>query len=302
MLVDDGGDRFPIVDGIPRFAERENYAGNFGLQWNRFAQTQLDRESDGVALSRSRFFAQTRWTGDLAGERILEVGSGAGRFSRVVLEHTRAELYSVDYSEAVSANWRNNGGLAPDRFRLFQASVYDLPFADGTFDRVFCFGVLQHTPDFEASVAALLAKTRPGGELVIDFYPIRGWWTKLCAKYLLRPITTRMSHATLLSMIERNVDWLLTLQRALHSIGLGVFARFLPVCDAFGVFPQTLTPAQFREWAVLDTFDQYAPTHDHPQRVADVAAMVTRHGGRVTFAGVERFEGGWATVVRAVRA
>jgi len=32
---------------------------------------------------------------------------------------------------------------------LFQASIYELPFAPRQFDKVFCFGVLQHTPDFK---------------------------------------------------------------------------------------------------------------------------------------------------------
>ena len=73
-----------------------------------------------------------------------------------------------------------------------------MPFPDGSFDKVFCLGVLQHTPDFEASVRALVVKARPGGEIVVDFYPIRGWWTKLNAKYLLRPLTKRMSHDRLL--------------------------------------------------------------------------------------------------------
>ena len=58
-------------------------------------------------------------------------------------------------------------------------------------------GVLQHTPDFEASVKALIKKAKPGGEIVVDFYPVNGWWTKLNAKYLLRPFIKRLSHARL---------------------------------------------------------------------------------------------------------
>ena len=61
------------------------------------------------------------------------MGSGAGRFSEVVLSNTRAKLWSVDYSTAVDANLRNNGNIAPDRFYLFQSSVYEMPFPDGSF-------------------------------------------------------------------------------------------------------------------------------------------------------------------------
>lgn len=182
-LRDSSGATFPIVDGIPRFCEVENYTNSFGRQWNKFQTTQIDREGIGGEPSKVRFFAETEWrVEDLAGLDILEVGSGAGRFSRVVLEATDAELFSVDYSTAVEANKRNNGSVAPGRFHLSQASIYELPFADNRFDRTFCLGVLQHTPDFEASVHALVRKTRPGGEIVVDFYPIRGFWTKLNAK------------------------------------------------------------------------------------------------------------------------
>ena len=62
-------------------------------------------------------------------------------------------------------------------------------FPDGSFDKVFCLGVLQHTPDFEASVRALVRKAKPGGEIAVDFYPIRGWWTKLNAVYQSSPPT-----------------------------------------------------------------------------------------------------------------
>ncbi|RZL40985.1 MAG: class I SAM-dependent methyltransferase, partial [Pedobacter sp.] len=95
--------------------------------------------------------------------------------------------------------------LSP-RLKIFQASIYELPFEKESFDKVFCFGVLQHTPDFNKSVQCLIEMVKPGGELVVDFYPIKGWWTKIHAKYFLRPITKRMDQKKLLKLIENNVD------------------------------------------------------------------------------------------------
>jgi len=302
-LIDSEGNVFPIVNGVARIADLENYTESFGVQWNRFDKTQLDSERDGLALSYNRFFAETGWCpNDLAGKDILEVGSGAGRFSRVVLEHTRAELYSVDYSDAVSANFNNNGPIAPDRFQLFQASIYEMPFPDDSFDKVFCFGVLQHTPDFESSVRALISKTKPDGEVVVDFYSIKGWWTKLHAKYLLRPLTKRMSHEGLFKAIENNVDWLIEASKLLRKIGLGVLTRFLPLVDLATIPINVLTKEQCREWVVLDTFDMFSPEHDHPQRIKDVVAMFTRNGAAVTFSGYVEFGGGLkAAVVRGIK-
>ncbi len=76
------------------------------------------------------------------------------------------------------------------------------------FDKVFCFGVLQHTPDVELSVKTLIDMVKPGGELVVDFYPINGWWTKLNAKYIFRPYTKKLTHEKLFKKIEKNIDWL----------------------------------------------------------------------------------------------
>lgn len=289
-----------LVRGIARFSPEENYASTFGFQWNLFDRTQLD--SGVVRQSSERLFAETGWTPEgLDGLDILEVGSGAGRFSRVILEQTRANLYSVDYSEAVEANWKNNGAIAPDRFHLCQASIYELPFPEGSFDKVLCLGVLQHTPDFEASVKALVAMAKPGGEVVVDFYPVRGWWTKVHAKYLLRPIARRIPAPALMRLITRNVGWLLRLSNALRKAGLGVLTRFLPIVDT-STFPHGLTKEQTREWAILDTFDQYSPQYDNPQRVEDVAAMFRRAGAEVTFAGRLPIGTGHASVVRVTRA
>ena len=300
-LVDEDGQQFPIVNQIPRICDVENYSESFGLQWNRFAATQLDRSNAGLDLSEGRFFRETGWVAaDLDGKDVLEVGSGAGRFSRVVLEHTKGRLWSVDYSTAVEANLRNNGHVAPDRFKLFQASIYDMPFPDGSFDKVFCLGVLQHTPDFEASIRALISKAKPGGEIVVDFYPIRGFWTKLNAKYLLRPLTKRMSHDRLLRMIDNNVDWMTGAHRRLVRWRLGALTRFLPIVD-MRILPPGLTPEVEREWAVLDTFDMFSPEHDHPQRIERVAGMMRRNGATVTFSDYVDLAGSKAAVVRAIR-
>ena len=296
------GERFPIVAGVPRFCEPDNYTSSFGRQWNLFERTQIDGEGIASNPSAARLFAETGWSPQaLDGADILEVGSGAGRFSRVILEHTRANLYSVDYSTAVEANWRNNAALGAGRFVLAQASIYDMPFPDDRFDKVLCLGVLQHTPDFEASVRALVRKARKGGEIVVDFYPIRGWWTKVHAKYLLRPITRRMSHDTLLRLIDRHADRLIAASGFLNRAGLGALRRFLPVVDITHTLPAGLSRAQLREWVVLDTFDMFSPEHDHPQRIPAVARMFERAGAEVTFAGEVDCGTGKAAVVRAVR-
>ncbi len=285
FFADTAGNRFPLVRGVVRIVTESNYTDSFGFQWNKFQKTQIDRESKTLSLSKERFFAQTGWENeDLAGKNVLEVGSGAGRFSQIVLDHTKANLYSVDYSDAVTANYKNNGHHG-DRFHLFQASVYEMPFPDNSFDKVFCFGVLQHTPDFKQSVKALIDKAKPGGEVAVDFYPVKGWWTKVHSKYIFRPLTRRMPHEKLLKRIERNAGWLMKLYSFFDKIGIGkIVNRFLPIVDIRGTLPPGLSKQELKEWVILDTFDMFSPEHDHPQKISTVKKWFEEFGMQVTFA------------------
>ncbi len=52
-LVCPEGCRFPVVGGVPRFIESDNYAASFGLQWKTFRKTQLDSHT-GTNVSRGR--------------------------------------------------------------------------------------------------------------------------------------------------------------------------------------------------------------------------------------------------------
>src|SRR5436190_16286116 len=85
LTCDCCGIAYPIVRGIPRFVEADNYANNFGFQWNRFRETQLDSHT-GVPISRRRFLRQTGWNQQtLEGRLVLDAGCGAGRFAEVAL-------------------------------------------------------------------------------------------------------------------------------------------------------------------------------------------------------------------------
>ncbi len=299
-LCDDDNNCFTLTNGVYCFVNGSNYADNFGFQWLRFSDTQIDKLKDSQ-LSKNRFFVQTGWDKeDLVGKNILEVGSGAGRFSQIVLDYTRANLYSVDYSNAVEANYKNNG--PNERLHLFQASVYELPFAPGQFDKVFCFGVLQHTPDVEKSVECLVKMLKPGGELVVDFYPMNGWWTKLHAKYLFRPFTKKMSNERLYKMIDKNVDWLIKTNRFFTKIGIGKFTnRFLPICDIAGTLPEGLSKEKLREMVVLDTFDMFSPQYDQPQKIKTVVNWFNKYGMKQVWGGYI-YEGKFrAAVVKGVK-
>lgn len=291
--------KYKKINGAYKVAPEQNYTDNFGLEWNTFQKTQIDKYN-GTTISQKRFFAETQWDKeDLNDKNILEVGSGAGRFSQILLDHTQANLYSVDYSNAVEANFKNNG--PHERLHLFQASVYELPFEKASFDKVFCFGVLQHTPDVEKSVKCLVEMVKPGGELVVDFYPVKGWYSKLNAKYILRPITKKMNHDLLLKVISKNIHWLTKTYQFNKKIGLGAFNRFLPICDLDATFPKEIQ--HLKEWVILDTFDMFSPAYDNPQKSETVKSWFEELGMKHVKAELVEYEIGLvATVVKGIRA
>ena len=300
-LMHDDTMLFPYLNGAYRIVKDDNYSENFGYQWNKFTGTQLDKSSK-LDMSKIRFFAETNWDKeDISGKNILEVGSGAGRFSQIILDHTGANLYSVDYSNAVEANYKNNG--PHERLHLFQASIYEMPFAAGQFDKVICIGVLQHTPDVEKSVKALIDMAKPGAEVIVDFYPITGWWTKVNAKYLLRPFTKKMSHEKLYNKIDRNINRLMKTYRFFSRAGVGkLFNRFLPVCDIDGTLPKGLPNDQLRELCVLDTFDMFSPQYDQPQKIRTVVSWFKKYGMTEVWGGFIKYKNCKAAVVKGIKA
>lgn len=177
-----------------------------------------------------------------------------------------------------------------------------MPFAPGQFDKVFCLGVLQHTPDFEKSVKALIDMVKPGGELVVDFYSVNGWWTKIQAKYLLRPFTKKMSHEKLYKIIDKNIDWMIKATRFFSGIGLGkIINRFIPICDIDGTMPKNIPYNQLRELCVLDTFDMFSPAYDHPQKIKTVASWFKKYGLTDVWGGIKEYDNFKSSVVKGIK-
>jgi 2-polyprenyl-3-methyl-5-hydroxy-6-metoxy-1,4-benzoquinol methylase len=254
--------QYPIIKQIPRFVPAENYADSFGYQWNIHDRTQLDSYT-GLPISKSRVFSDTGWPESLKGQNILEAGSGAGRFTEILVR-TGAEVVSFDYSNAVEANYRNNGKQI--NLQLFQGNIYNIPFKEQSFDKVLCLGVLQHTPNPEKAFMSLAKFVKPGGEIIIDIYRA-DFMAYLQWKYILRPITRKMEKKRLYKIISNTTPFLIPLASFLRKIGGRIGARIVPIVEYSHL---QLSSEINKEWAILDTFDMYSPMHDHPQNISTV--------------------------------
>jgi SAM-dependent methyltransferase len=188
------GCRYAIKNGIPRFVADDNYAVAFGRQWQTYRSIQLDSYI-GQPVSRQRL---ERCLGiplrALAGKTVLECGSGAGRFTELLISNCGL-VVSLDISGAVEANLKNCAGKEP--YFLCQADVNVSPLPHHFFDVVICLGVIQHTPCPEQTIANLAAHVAPGGLLVIDHYThgsrLGAWGERLTLGYPLRAVLRRLS-------------------------------------------------------------------------------------------------------------
>ena len=279
-LVDNGaklrcsvsGRSYPIVGKIPRFVPQVNYADNFGDQWNVFHRTQLDRNTE-TSISRDRLFSGTEWAPEeLAGASVLEVGCGAGRFTAEFLK-LGTKVWSVDYSNAVEACYKNN--MPHENLHLAQADVYNLPFSAGLFDYVFMYGVVQHTPDPQKTIKAIIDMTKPGGRAAFDSYVscVNNRWT---SKYKWRWLTTIIPPRLLRGIVAWYIpkwikvdDWL-----GRHSKQIQQYvATWIPCYNYRGIYK--LDDKALVEWAILDTYDALGAYYDKPFSRVDLAKFLS---------------------------
>jgi ubiquinone/menaquinone biosynthesis C-methylase UbiE len=99
--------------------------------------------------------------GDLNGRRVLDVGSGKGRFARVLKERNpAAAVVALDLSESMLRCVP--AGIAP-----LSASMTSLPVRSAVCDAAYATESLEHAVDIEAAVAEMCRVVRPGGRIVI---------------------------------------------------------------------------------------------------------------------------------------
>lgn len=269
---------YPVLRGIPRFVPQENYADSFGLQWNRFAKTQLD-SSIGTDRSRDRFLHETLWDeSQLRGKLVLDAGCGSGRFSEIALD-LGARLVAIDYSSAVDAASEN---LNSENLLIAQGDLAELPIPNESLDFVYCIGVLQHTKEPGKIVAELLRCLKPGGEITLTFYENSSWHVRLYSKYLIRPLTKRIPDRGLLTIIERSSAVWFPLTNSLFRLPSPfsrIFRFMIPIANYVEFKYASIEAA--RAEAILDTFDMLSPSYDKPIKKSEILKWVTNSGIRV---------------------
>jgi ubiquinone/menaquinone biosynthesis C-methylase UbiE len=119
---------------------------------------------------------------------VLEIGVGAGTdFMQWVRHGARAT--GIDLTDAGIALARERLALEGREAELLVGDAEHLPFPDASFDIVYSYGVLHHTPDTPKALREVHRVLRPGGTALIMVYRVPSWsgytlWALHCAARL----------------------------------------------------------------------------------------------------------------------
>jgi ubiquinone/menaquinone biosynthesis C-methylase UbiE len=112
-----------------------------------------------------------------AGKRVLEIGVGAGadfeNWCRYAEHATGIDL--TERALQLTGERLRLQGIAPQRYGLSRADAEHLPFADGSFDLVYSWGVLLCAPDVQQAFREVRRVLRPGGTFRGMIYHVPSW-------------------------------------------------------------------------------------------------------------------------------
>ncbi len=166
------------VDGLERFAQLMASDG-----WDRARVLRLPYEASGYWCGQAQAMDYLLETVPLvAGQRILDIGANtcwaSAAFANAGLYTVALDISMTEMQGLRTADWwiEETGTY----FERVLAQMSSLPFADGSFDWVFCCEVLHHNdrPGMIAALREMHRVLRPGGRLLVVNEPLR-WPTDL---------------------------------------------------------------------------------------------------------------------------
>lgn len=123
------------------------------------------------------YFAQSRG-GDLfsgllpkslKGKKVLEVGCGLGAHTEALCR-LGGEVTSIDIAPMSVNVTQRRLELKGLSARIMEADAEELPFSDSSFDFIWSWGVIHHSPDTARCAREISRVLRPGGQLAIMLY------------------------------------------------------------------------------------------------------------------------------------
>lgn len=195
-LLDASSNRFPIIEGIPMFAQESASDDTFSFKWqligNSYGHEGRTRSiRQDWYLERFGFGTRERLLDFLQNKKlILDAGTGSGVDAAMFAE-SKATILAIDMSQPAASATHHHLGHLPN-VHVLQADLSRLPFPPGIFDYISCDQVLHHTPNPAQSFAALVRHLHRGGYMALYVYNRKGPIREFTDDYL-RSYTTQMT-------------------------------------------------------------------------------------------------------------
>jgi len=153
----------PLKDKVREFWDADP-CGTRDLQHGSDFQSHAEKR-----YSREPFIKQFANFSSAREKNVLEIGVGMGAD---YVEWLKAGAYAtgVDLSEVSLSRARRRSELQGYRPALTVADAENLPFVDNTFDIVYSYGVMHHSPDTQKCIDEALRVLKPGGEIRLMLY------------------------------------------------------------------------------------------------------------------------------------
>lgn len=180
LLVSDNSTRASKTDGpLLKSQVKEHWENETcGI---RYAQgTDRDRYFKEISVARYRLEPYIPAFADFKSARsksVLEIGVGAGADFQNWCLHA-AHATGVDLTEAgisLTEERLQLLSIPAEKYTLRTADAENLPFEDNSFDFVYSWGVLHHSPNTERAFQEALRVLKPGGSLRAMVYHVPSW-------------------------------------------------------------------------------------------------------------------------------
>lgn len=109
---------------------------------------------------------------ETTGQDVLEIGVGLGADHQRFAE-AGARLSGIDLTDRAIAHTGRRLALFELASHLQVGDAENLPFADASFDVVYSWGVIHHSPDTARAAREILRVLRPGGRFAVMVYQRR---------------------------------------------------------------------------------------------------------------------------------
>jgi ubiquinone/menaquinone biosynthesis C-methylase UbiE len=103
------------------------------------------------------------------GKKVLEIGVGLGADHQQFAQ-AGAILTGIDLTERAIKNTQRRFSLMGLKSDLFVSDAENLPFDNETFDIVYSWGVIHHSPDTPKAIKEIYRILKPGGETRVMIY------------------------------------------------------------------------------------------------------------------------------------